>query len=150
MFKTIFKPLIASSAIVSALVLFNTGMDATGGHHSAVFEAAPTVVTAASTRYKPRRRVIRKTRTTAPRRKAKRLRTNTVTTQQKRYIKKQRVLTAVPTQNAAKPLDPDERADFMLGVCNSSGGGASTNPDGTVSCVDPDGNDVLDPVPSPD
>ena len=55
-----------------------------------------------------------------------------------------------PAHSAARPFTPDERADFMAGVCNSAGGGASTNPDGTVSCVDPDGNDALDPVPAPD
>ena len=150
MFKTIFKPLIASSAIVSALVLFNADIDATGGQQNAVFEAAPTTMTAGSTRYKPRRKMIRKARTQAPRRKTNRLRTRTVTAQQKRYLKKQIELTAGPKQPVAKPLDPEARADFMHGACNSAGGGASTNPDGTVSCVDPDGNDALDPVPAPD
>jgi hypothetical protein len=47
---------------------------------------------------------------------------------------------------AAKP----STADLMAGICNGAGGGASTHPDGTVHCTDPDGNDALDPVPAPD
>jgi hypothetical protein len=50
---------------------------------------------------------------------------------------------------ADKP-DAPSRANLMADFCNAAGGGASSNPDGTASCVDPDGNDVLDPTPVPD
>ena len=150
MFKTIIKPLIASSAIVSALVLFNADLDATGRHQNAVFEAAPTTMTARFDALQAAPEDDPESQNTSPPRKTNRLRTRTVTAQQKRYLKKQIELTAGPKQPVAKPLDPEARADFMHGACNSAGGGASTNPDGTVSCVDPDGNDALDPVPAPD
>ena len=39
--------------------------------------------------------------------------------------------------------------DWMVGVCNQAGGGASTGRDGQSHCTDPDGNEVLDPAPVP-
>jgi hypothetical protein len=114
MFKTTLMALIASSAMVSAVVIPSADADAAGKRRGSAFSASPVIMKA-----DPRRTTIKK-RSTGK--------------------------FGVPAQSAGQPLG----ADWMAGVCNSAGGGASSNPDGTVSCVDPDGNDVLDPVPAPD
>jgi hypothetical protein len=60
------------------------------------------------------------------------------------HVDKMLGIMAVPG-SGPMALDEHERGDLMYGICHGAGGGASTNPDGSVSCVDAEGEDVFDP-----
>lgn len=151
MFKTTLKLLIASSTIVSATVIFNADADAAGKRRGFAASTSSAIVMTGSRRPAARRMMTNSNRLTTRRRPAVQLRARVKSRPGPRYVPFVNMpqftgKVGVPGQSADKPT----RSDLMGGFCNAAGGGASTNPDGTVSCVDSDGNDVLDPTPSPD
>jgi hypothetical protein len=151
MFKITLKALIALSSIVSGAVIFNADADAAGKRRGFAFSASPVIMKTSFRRPALRRMKTNSTRRAAGRRPVMRLRARVKSGPRPRYVPfvKKPQFTGnfgVPAQSAAqKPSS----AEVMAGFCNGAGGGASSNPDGTVSCVGPDGNDVLDPVPAP-
>jgi len=118
MFKTTLKALIASGAMVSAVVIFSADADAGGKRRGSAFSATPVEMKTDARRTAIRRQFTGKF--------------------------------GVRGQSAGEPDNPPSHADWMGDICTTAGGGASSNPDGTVSCIDPDGNDVMDPEPAPD
>ena len=151
MFKTTLKALIALSTIVSATVIFNADADAAGKRRGFAIAASPVIMKTNSKRPALRRMKTNSHRLTISRRPVMRLRARVKSGPRPRYVpfvKKPQFTRkfGVPAHSAGKP----PASDVMGDICTLAGGGASSNPDGTVSCVDPDGNDVLDPTPSPD
>lgn len=150
MYKSTLNALMALGAVVSAFVIWNADADTAGARHATTFDAAP-VYAASSARPKStrRRKLVRKpvriVRTQQRLRKAKRLRAAKPAAVVRKKFSFKGVNTA-PKDAEYEPLGPE----WMAGVCETAGGGASTNPDGSTSCVDPDGNDALDPTPAPD
>lgn len=169
MFKTALKVLIAAS--VSAVVVFSTDADAAGKRRGFVFSTSPVVAKVHPRRIAVRRATVHGTmhiaraRVLRPRIVAKRIvgqrfvRPRIVGPRfaqprvvgprygALRYIAPRIRIVGVQAQGAD---DKPSTEDLMAGLCNGAGGGASTGRDGKVHCIDPDGNEVLDPVPAPD
>ena len=120
MFKTTLKALIGSTAIVSAIVIFSADADA-GKRRVSGFSAAPVKMKTMKTVKAGSRRTTIKQGFTGT--------------------------SGVPAQGAG--TSSNWHANWMVGVCNQAGGGASTGRDGQSHCTDPDGNEVLDPAPVP-
>ena len=145
MTSTTFKTLIAMSALVSAFAIHTPETEAAINHSDPMLESSEEIATTAETQ--PMQ--LARNSTTAKRKR--------VSIGKKRKPRSQFVGTIKRrkfnvTTNAPRNSDADDgwHSDWMGDICTTAGGGASSNPDGTVSCVDADGNDVLDPVPAPD
>jgi hypothetical protein len=151
MFKTTLKALIATSTIVSAAVIFSADADAAGKRRGSAFTGKPVIMKTVSRRPALRRMKTNINRLTTGRRPITGLRARVKSGPRLRYVPFGK--TPKYTGNVGRPTEaPEDKpssADVLAGFCNGAGGGASSNPDGTVSCVDPDGNDALPPVPAP-
>jgi hypothetical protein len=124
-FKTALKILTASTAMVSALALFSADADANSRSRGSAFSGSPVMVIPQHGGFGIRELDLNPTNG---------------------FVIPRARNSSAPAQGAgAKPSSED----LMAGICNGAGGGASSQPDGTVHCVDPDGNDALPPVPAP-
>lgn len=151
MINTTFRAVIATCTILSASHVFHAEADAASNGRSGAFKGRTAIVTMAPGRPARRGASVNISRHAITRRSATGLRARVKRKPALLYgtfgkTPRTGELTAATVPNS-EPKPTSE--DLMAGICNGAGGGASSNPDGTVSCVDPDGNDALPPVPAP-
>ncbi len=151
MINTTFRAVLATGTILSTGLVFHADADAASKGSATAFKGRAAIVTTAPGR--PVRRGVRANigRNAISRRSAAGLHARVKRKPGSRYGTFGKTPCADGFTAASVPNSGPKPAseDLMAGICNGAGGGASSNPDGTVSCVDPDGNDALPPVPAP-
>ncbi len=146
------KVLLATSTIVAGAVIFDTEADAAGKHRGFAYSGSSIIMKTGPRRVAIPRLSAHGGQFVVRRKPTVRSRGRVYLRGLPRYTTPAKLprfrANAIPAQQGSD--NKPSSSDVMAGICNGAGGGASSNPDGTVSCVGPDGNDVLDPVPSPD